>query len=407
MTQPLSGILISLCLAGLLYPAPPQPDLEALWKANRWFELRNAVQTGAPPEFFQGAVAAAFGLNPEAIRLLTRAAESDPDSTHRAFAAGYLAAVCARLGQYRDAFDWHRRMAAASSFQAPSPIAQSQSQALLKAFSALPDQQVERRGYSRLKCSQDPGVVAIPVEIDGHSGCYSLDTGSAFSSIGESEARRIGLEMQAEGFDLNGVHVRVGLAHELKAGQFRIRNAAFVVFPGDSQAFGAQPAILGIPLVLAFEAVRWSDRASVELGAAAPGAAAPNLHFNSMLPVVGVDMVGRRVELQLDTGSDHTFLWPEFAGAFPAVTGLSGPLDHYRQLGLFGETSVAFRPIPELQVSLGGSPLTLRNVKLLTADVRKDCKWCYGTLGVDIVSDARTVTIDFRSMRVALGVPIP
>ena len=67
---------------------------------------------------------------------------------------------------------------------------------LLKAFSGLPDQRVAHHGYSRLECSKDRSVVAIPVEIDSHPGCYSLDTSAAFSSISESEAKRIGLEMQ-------------------------------------------------------------------------------------------------------------------------------------------------------------------------------------------------------------------
>jgi hypothetical protein len=400
------GILIYLCVSGSLNAAPSQPDLEALSKANRWFELRDAVQTGRSLDFYTGAVAAAFGRNKEALRFLKRASRSDPDVTHRAVADGYLAALCDRMGRYRDAFDWRRRMDAVSS-QSQIPIARTQSQALLKAFSLLPDQRVTHRGYSLLKCSKDRSVVAIPVEIDGRAGCYSLDTSSAFSSVGESEARRIGLEMQGEGFDLNGIHVRIGVAHELKAGKFRIRNPAFVVFPGDPAAYGSEPGILGISMVLAFETIRWSSDGAVELGFPSDqSAAAPNMYFNWMLPVIGIDVVGRRVSLQLDTGSDHTFLWPEFAGAFPSVTVLAGPLDHYRQIGLFGSTSVvAFWPIPELQFAVGGAPLTLRGVKLLAAETQKNCMWCYGALGVDLVGDAGTVTIDFRAMRATLREP--
>ena len=396
-------ILAGLLAAVTLYPAPAPPDPEALWKANQWFELRDSVRAGRPAEFYLGAVAAAFGPDKDAMRFLKRASQSDPDALHRAVADGYLAALCARLGRRREAFEWHRRMEALSP-QAQIPIAQSQSQALLKAFSRVPDQRVAHRGYSRAQCSKDRSVVAIPVEIDGHASCYSLDTSSAFSSMGESEARRIGLEMQDGGFDLDGIPVRIGVAHELKAGKFRIRNAAFVVFPGDSAAYGAEPGILGVPVLVAFETIRWSADGTVELGFPPDrSAAAPNMYFNWMLPVIGIDVVGRRVGLQLDTGSDHTFLWPEFARAFPAVGVLAGPLDSYRQIGLFGNTSVPFWPIPELQFAVGGAPLTLRGVKLLAADAQKNCLWCYGTLGVDLVNDAGAVTLDFRAMRVTLG----
>lgn len=398
----LRAALTWLCAASVLRPANAPPDLEALWKANQWFELRDAVQTGQAPEFYKGAVAAAFGSNRDAMQFLTRASQSDPSATHRALADGYLAALFDRMGRYRDAFDWRQRMAATSA-EAEIPMGQSQSQDLLHALSGLPDQVAAHRGYSRLECSKDRGVVAIPVEIDDRAGCYSLDTSSAFSSMGEAEAKRVGLEMQGAGFDLEGVHVRIGVAHELKAGKFRIHNAAFVVFPGDSAAFGAEPGILGISVVVAFETIRWSANGTVELGFPPDLHANPNMYFNWMLPVIGVDVVGRRVSLQLDTGSDHTFLWPEFARAFPTVTVLAGPLDHYRQVGLFGSTSVSFWPVPELQFAVGGAPLTLRAVKLLAADTQKNCMWCYGTLGADLVGDAGAVTLDFRAMRVTLG----
>jgi len=87
------------------------------------------------------------------------------------------------------------------------------------------------------------------------------------------------------------------------------------------------------------------------------------------------------------------------------VTVLAGPLDQYRQIGLFGSASVMFRAIPELQLAVGGAPLTLRAVKLLAADTLKSCLWCFGTLGVDLVGDAGAVTLDFRAMRVTLGAP--
>jgi hypothetical protein len=48
--------------------------------------------------------------------------------------------------------------------------------------------------------------------------------------MGESEAKRLGLEMQSEGFDLIGIHLRIGIAHELRAGKSRVRNPTFVFF---------------------------------------------------------------------------------------------------------------------------------------------------------------------------------
>jgi hypothetical protein len=401
--QIVRGILAVLLAAASTGAAPEPPDLESLWKANRWFELRDAVQRGKPPAFYRGAVAAAFGSKKEAIRFLKRANQSDTDPTHRALACGYLAALYDRLGRYREAFDWHRRMTEVSA-QAQPPAVQSQSQVLLKAFSGLPDQRVAHHGYSRLACSKDRSVVAIPVEIDSHTACYSLDTSAAFSSVGEAEAARIGLEMQEGSLDLNGVPVRIGVAHELRAGKFSIRNVAFVVFPSDSPVFTREAGILGISVVTAFETIRWSADGSVELGfRSGHDSAAPNMYFNWVLPLIGVDVRGKRIVLQFDTGADQTFLWPVFGKDFPEIAAQAGPIDVNRLYGMFGRGAVPFWPIRNLEVGVGGAPRTFREVKLLAADVQRNCFWCDGTLGVDLAGDAGAVTIDFRAMRVTLG----
>jgi hypothetical protein len=402
--------IISGILAGLLAApafAAPAADLEALWKANRWFELRDAVQRGKPPAFYRGAVAAAFGAKKQAIRFLKRASQSDPDATHRALAGGYLAALYDRLGHYREAFDWHQRMDDVLS-QAKLPALQSQSQALLKALSQLPDQRVAKHGYSRLGCSKDRSMVAIPVAIDGYAGCYSLDTSAAFSSMSESEARRIGLAMQKDDLDLNGTRVRIGVAHELRAGKFAIRNAAFVVFPAGSPVFSGESGILGIPLLSAFETIRWSADGTVELGFhSADDSAGPNMYFNWVLPLIGVDILGKRITLQLDTGADQTFLWPIFAQEFPEIGAHAGLIQVDRMEGMFGRGVVPFWPIPDLEMGVGGAPRKFRQVKLLAANVQRNCLWCSGTLGVDLLGDTGAVTIDFRTMRVILDQPHP
>ena len=114
--------------------------------------------------------------------------------------------------------------------------------------------------------------------------------------------------------------MRIGVAHELKAGKFSIRNVAFVVFPSDSPVFSGEAGILGISVVAAFETIRWSVGWLVELGfRSGHDPAGPNMYFNWVLPLIGVDVRGKRIVLQFDTGADQTFLWPVFAKDFPEI----------------------------------------------------------------------------------------
>jgi len=55
-------------------------SLKSLYESHRWFELRDSVQKGAAPLFYQGAVACAFNDLHDCEKKLAKVIKSEPHS---------------------------------------------------------------------------------------------------------------------------------------------------------------------------------------------------------------------------------------------------------------------------------------------------------------------------------------
>jgi predicted Zn-dependent protease len=75
----------------------------ALYESHQLFELREAVNKGGAPVFYQGIVACAFNDLRQCEKKLQSVIKSAPNSTDARQARTTLAAVAFRRGRFRDA----------------------------------------------------------------------------------------------------------------------------------------------------------------------------------------------------------------------------------------------------------------------------------------------------------------
>lgn len=104
----------------------------------------------------------------------------------------------------------------------------------------------------------------VPIEIGGNTECMIFDTGANLSTIIESEAVRLGLQIIDAPFDVgsitgNSVKARIGVAKYLKSGNVEFQNVAFIVFP--DKALYIEPikyqikGIIGYPVINALREI--------------------------------------------------------------------------------------------------------------------------------------------------------
>lgn len=377
-------------------------SFNALYKSHQLFELRDAVNKGSAPVLYQGIIACAFNHLAECEKKLESVIKTAPLSEDARQARTTLAAVYFRSGRYREALMQANAMLAAS----PSdPV--KDSQPLAAALARLPDQSVTRQKPSRVKLKAWGEDLAVPVTVNGRPATYAFDTGSFAVLVSLSEAIRIGLKLYDTdpNAKVNGLSIRVGLAHHFDVGNFRFKNVAFIVFPDDQAPFNEMPegerGIIGLPTLLAFQKFSWGWDGFFELGSQDPkNLSEPNISFDEQFVLAQVGFRNSKLTFGLDTGGETTTLEPRFTRSFPEIVRQFGKKDWKKENEIGSSREIESIVLPELELRIGGFPAVLRPAHILMDAAAEGCH--YGNLGMDLMKQSKRTTIDFESMTITM-----
>jgi len=377
-------------------------DLDHLFQAHQWFELRSAV-TDRSPALMRAAVATAFNDPDTAERLLRDVIRSAPASDAADEAYGMLSQIYLRSGQYRRWQTSYRQWVAALP---DSARARAQKEDETK-LAGRPDQVNGRTRYAVLR--HDPGDFTIPVSVDGKADDYLFDTGAWTSVMTERRAARLGLKIDATRREVSGssgqsAGFHTAIAKEVDIGGTRFRNVSFAVLEGTGPLADIDAGIVGMPILLVLGAIRWSPDGAVEIGSPAPtqvGADA-NLVFDRNHLLLRTRVFSRDVLMTLDTGATTTDLNANFADAFPqAVQGAKkGTTDI---TGVGGTQTFDSLEIPEVTFGIGPADVLLRPATITLqriGGIGGEC--CVGNAGDDLLK-AAGFTIDFSAMTLRLS----
>jgi hypothetical protein len=110
---------------------------------------------------------------------------------------------------------------------------------------------------------------------------------------------------------------------------------------------------------------------------------------------------GKALEFVLDTGNQAgTQLWERFGRDFQRAVTEQGAKGTVRVTQIGGATDRDVVTIPDLRLIVGGKDLALTRGNVFSRPVGDDR--FHGLLGMDVLSQATEVRIDFRSMTLTL-----
>lgn len=387
----------SLCGALLAWGqgAQGRPDLKALYDAHEWFRLREALSASSGPALYKGAVGAAFNQVNEAEAMLKTVVDEGSDAEAEQ-ASEWLSYMFLRMGQYQRA---------AAQMDENSPTA--------RMVRSLPDQSISKFEPSSVPCRMYQRNLFIPVSMKSKTAEFFIDSDANFSFVSESEARNLGLtvrdnDAQVHGATGNETNFRVAVANELSVGDVQLRNVAFAVLPDTEEVFRrlplAQQGALGLPVLLAFRTARFDIRqGTFEIGFRSEkvNGTTPTICFDGVNPITLIEFQRQWLPVVLDTGAETTEIWPPFAKRFADMVD-SGKLVSQLENGFAGRASISAKVVPELRFAVGGFDVHMRAAHVLLARTTADSQWYYARLGLDVLSQAREVTIDFESLTLTL-----
>ena len=302
------------------------------------FELRAELdrrgESSGEALLYRAIALSRFGSEQEAIAQFGKFLATKPAPDLERKARYELSWALTRLGRYGPAATEVRAALRVAGEGETSRADHENVHRLLTTLKDVAQQTVEFGPPARVQARRNPlGLWEVPVEVNSQRGEWIFDTGANYSTVSESEARRLGLtirEVSGSVADFVGTEhpTRLAVAGELRFGTARFRNVVFLVMADQllyiSPAQYQMRGILGLPVMRAMESVDFSADGAITFGRGTPEARVPaNLFFDRLNAVVQVGHSGHNVQMMLDTGAVTTVLYPSMLEAFAPGSAIS------------------------------------------------------------------------------------
>jgi hypothetical protein len=285
-------------------------------------------------------------------------------------------------------------------------------------FGSGPNMRV-RRASASFTCEVRDNGVSLPATVEGKRVQWLVDTGANVSMVSDAEATRLGLvirDSDGRAADHAGgsAAVRTAIARRVVIGRTQLQDVPFLVMPADQMPWKELPpgkqGILGLPTAIALDALQWTRDGMCHTGSATVNRSSTsrsstsspvNLRYDRLNVITKAELDGATLEFILDTGNQAgTQLWERFGKDFEPLVKERGRKGSVRVTQIGGATDRDVVLIPGMRLKVGGKDTNLGEGKLFSRPVGDDR--FHGLLGMDVLSQAADVTIDFRSMTLTL-----
>lgn len=388
-----------------------QSLLQQLSEAHQFFRLRDAVAARhGGPDFYTGQVACAFNQTDLCEETFKSVLSAGPASATAKQIHHILAYVALRQGRYVDALHEFDAILAIDSSDSDA----KDTRPIVEGLSHFPDAfaQVDHRNGTVVRMNGGK----LPLLINGRKAAFYFDTGANLSTVAASEASRLGMKIRdvtsggaVHDINANKVSLRLALADTIDLAGVQLHNVAFLVVGDQQQPFVnmklGQRGLIGLPVLLALRSVMWAKTGSFEstAGTRPVDIAAANICFDDLSLVTQARFGSQNLAFVLDTGAASTELWPTFQLAAADMIRHFGVDETHTVSGIGGPQEFKSIFLPDVTLGLGGQSVALKPAHILKSYAGESSKWYYGNLGVDLLKQADSVTLDFRSMTLSLG----
>jgi len=275
----------------------------------------------------------------------------------------------------------------------------------LKIWSALEHvrpQLIEITGDTRLKMTKDiAGLKNLKLTVNGDTASFIFDTGANLSTVSESAAKRLHMDIIRADIDVDaitGISIKADLAvcKQLKLGHISISDAIFLVFP-DSALYIPQinyqiNGILGFPVIEALQEVQLTqdDFLIVPKRPTVPKKPS-NIAIDGLSPIILID--GKHYTF--DTGAEKTILYAPFYETYKQHIEKHDIPTKIAMGGAGGKVEYDGFVIKHT-FTIDDKSIIINNINLLKSKIKNET--VYGNIGQDIIRQFSKMTLNFKDM---------
>lgn len=313
-----------------------------------------------------------------------------------------------KLQEYRQAYQVSELLVNefAADFSEEELASIKNSALILEGLIDQPKQKVSMGGKQVIALSRDKaGLKNLTITSGGDSVGFIFDTGANISTVTQSTARKLGMNMLDASFKvraISGIQVTSGLAvaPAFKIGDILLENTVFLVFPDSALAFPQIDyqinGIIGYPVMAALKEVQLTKSGEMIIPTVASGHATQNMAMHFLTPLLQLVSGTDTLVFTFDTGADGTTLYEDYFRKYQKEIESKYTLTNTSLGGAGGKTELDGYYI-ELPLTIDSKEIVLDSVQLITKNVQGQND-VYGNIGQDLISKFDTLVINFEQM---------
>jgi hypothetical protein len=386
-----------------------EPQLRALYRTRRWFELRAATLGMNEENFYTFAVSCAFNRADEHAFRLRQYLETATSPWQRRELHRLLSWVQVRKGNFARALEY----LAAERDPKPTDDDLAERWPLFATLARLPQQAVLDQKACGVPCELVDGNLFVAAQVNGYPLNCMVDSGANISFMTETTARRLGMQIhplppnQCRMLGATGAYTsfEASSAEDVRLGSFHLTNVTFLILKDAQLDFPVSyGSAIGLTVLLALKSICWEPNGHLQIGGGVANSTirAPNICFDDADPIIRASIHEGDLMLLLDTGSGRTTLGQPFAKRFPCYLTPSTTIERMQIHGVSGSTGINCLVLEDITMRIGSTDLVLSPAHLLSQNTIPKSRWLCGSLGIDLLQQATRMTIDFGSMTLAL-----
>ena len=258
----------------------------------------------------------------------------------------------------------------------------------------------------KLKIKKDiAGLWNVPVKVNETDFEFIFDTGADFPVLVESVAKKLGLNISDEEFNVGTatekkVKSKVAVVSSLKIGNITLENVVFYIMKDEDFTFGPYKilGIIGAPIIRAFGEVRFTKDNELIVPVTPVNDDIRNLAYDQYAPIIQVVYLNDSLNFLFDSGNDSFTLYRPFLTKYESDITKNYKLTKLSLGGAGGIVETDGYILDKATFSSGNSTLELKSIFLIAKSLSESQKFFHGNLGQSYIKQFNTLILNYKNM---------
>jgi len=249
------------------------------------------------------------------------------------------------------------------------------------------------------------GLWRMPVKLENTDFDFVFDTGADFSVIVESVAKKLGMKISDEEFNVGTstdkkIKSKIALAKSVLIGDVLLENVVFYVMKDEDFTFGPYKieGIIGAPVMRDFGEIKISQKNELTICVNPEDKGIRNFAYDQYSPIIQMVYSSDSLNFIFDSGNNSIMLFPPFLTKYSDdIT----PKYKLTKIGLGGAGGIIETEgyvLDEITLSSGNSTAAMKKVNLLAKPLSDTQKFFHGNLGQAFISQFGTLILNYKNM---------